>query len=304
MGNKEIYEAITGVFLSALRKGISPWASIGVKSGRPKNIVSGKPYKGMNWLALSILNFSSPLFSTFAQAKMLGLSVQKGERGRGLMKINFLHVHKKTKSKVSDPVYNNLSEDQKLDYDNIPFVSSFTVFNLEQLTGDEGIISKLKGEMEKLISFEVLIGGYLQTENIEIAHRGISTPYTMESKIIMPGKAQFNNALDYYSSLCGQVVLSTGQELKWKQDATFDELVASIGSAFLCEMSGNPTYKIMSTRSHLFSEWASNIEADPKYLINAAKAAQNAVDTICERIDIRMVLPDFYQETTLELIAA
>ena len=293
MGNKEIYSAITELFLTALRKGISPWASIGVKSGRPKNIVTGKPYKGINWLALSILNFSSPLFATFAQAKLFGLHVKKGQRGRGLMKFNILHIDKQTKQKISDQLYNALDEGQQLKYDNVPFLSSFTVFNLEQLTGDEVVISRLKGDTEKLISFEVLIGGYLQTENIELVNRGVDSPYTLSDKIIMPGKGQFSSALDYYSSLCGQVVLSTGQQLKWLQDDNFNELVASIGSAFLCDMSGNATDKIMTTRTHLFPQWAQLIEANPKYLINAAKAAQLAVDAICERIDIRMALPDF-----------
>jgi antirestriction protein ArdC len=75
--SKDIYELITARFIEQLKKGTVPWQKpwMGVQ-----NIVSKKPYRGINALILGGSAFQSPYWLTFKQAHDLGGKVKKGEQ--------------------------------------------------------------------------------------------------------------------------------------------------------------------------------------------------------------------------------
>ena len=75
-----VYEIITDRILSLLNKGTIPWKRPS-RTEVPKNLVSGKPYRGVNVLLLGSSPYPSPYWLTFNQAKSLKGSVKKGERG-------------------------------------------------------------------------------------------------------------------------------------------------------------------------------------------------------------------------------
>ena len=75
--NRDIYQAITDRFIEQLKRGTVPWQKpwFGVQ-----NIVSRKPYRGINALLLGSADYQSPFWITFKQALDLGGHVRKGER--------------------------------------------------------------------------------------------------------------------------------------------------------------------------------------------------------------------------------
>jgi hypothetical protein len=76
-----VYEVITERILLMLEKGTVPWQKPRkVATGLPRNLIFLKPYCGMNVLLLHAMNYESPFWLIFRQAKELGGSIKKGEK--------------------------------------------------------------------------------------------------------------------------------------------------------------------------------------------------------------------------------
>jgi antirestriction protein ArdC len=75
--NRDIYEAITGRFIEQLKRGTVPWQKPWFAV---QNIVSRKPYRGINALLLGATDYQSPFWISFRQALDLGGHVKKGEK--------------------------------------------------------------------------------------------------------------------------------------------------------------------------------------------------------------------------------
>lgn len=94
-----LYEQITNRILEHLERGVVPWKSpYFSKTGFPKNFVSQKEYRGINVLLLASQRFVSPFFLTFLQAKELGGSVRRGERGHLVVKYGTYTKEDETKA--------------------------------------------------------------------------------------------------------------------------------------------------------------------------------------------------------------
>src|SRR5689334_10704264 len=79
----EIREQITNRIVEALKAGTAPWRrpwSNLTNTGSPANVISGKSYRGINVLLLSLSGYQSRWWATFAQVQSLGGRVKKGER--------------------------------------------------------------------------------------------------------------------------------------------------------------------------------------------------------------------------------
>ena len=75
-----VYTIITDRILSLLNKGCIPWKRPW-RTEVPKNLISGKEYRGVNVLLLGSSPYPSPYWLTFNQARGLKGSVKKGEKG-------------------------------------------------------------------------------------------------------------------------------------------------------------------------------------------------------------------------------
>jgi antirestriction protein ArdC len=75
------YERITERIVSLLEQGTVPWHKPWtVKTGLPRNLISKKPYRGINVFLLMAMSYESPHWLTFRQAIELGGNVKKGEK--------------------------------------------------------------------------------------------------------------------------------------------------------------------------------------------------------------------------------
>ena len=73
--NREIYATITNRFIEKLKEGTVPWQKPWLAA---QNIISRKPYQGINALLLGSSDFKSPFWLSFKQALDLGGHVKKG----------------------------------------------------------------------------------------------------------------------------------------------------------------------------------------------------------------------------------
>lgn len=68
--NAHIYEQITDLIITLLVQGTVPWQKPWkARTGMPRNLVSQKPYRGINVFLLLATSYESPFWLTFRQPK-------------------------------------------------------------------------------------------------------------------------------------------------------------------------------------------------------------------------------------------
>ena len=75
----DVYAIVTEKIINLLESGVVPWRRPWTSTGLPRNLVSRKPYRGINHFLLSASKFVSPYWLTMRQANQLGGCVRKGE---------------------------------------------------------------------------------------------------------------------------------------------------------------------------------------------------------------------------------
>jgi antirestriction protein ArdC len=75
----DIYAIVTEKIVNLLEQGIVPWRRPWTSAGLPRNLVSKKPYRGINHFLLSASKYVSPFWLTIRQTNELGGHVRKGE---------------------------------------------------------------------------------------------------------------------------------------------------------------------------------------------------------------------------------
>src|SRR6202040_966592 len=75
----DVYAIVTEKIVNLLEQGIVPWRRPWTSTGLPRNLVSKKPYRGVNHFLLSASKYVSPFWLTMRQANELGGHVRTGE---------------------------------------------------------------------------------------------------------------------------------------------------------------------------------------------------------------------------------
>ncbi len=79
---RDVFTLVTNRIIEDLEKGTIPWKKPWTDSGLPRNLVSGKAYRGINVWLLNTLGYEQNVFLTYNQVKDLGGSVRKGEKSQ------------------------------------------------------------------------------------------------------------------------------------------------------------------------------------------------------------------------------
>jgi antirestriction protein ArdC len=84
---RDHYQEVTDAIINSLENGVVPWRALwnGVACGLPMNATTGRTYRGINLLLLSLaqsVRFNSdPRWCSYRQAQARGWQVRRGERG-------------------------------------------------------------------------------------------------------------------------------------------------------------------------------------------------------------------------------
>jgi antirestriction protein ArdC len=81
----DIYAVVTEKIINLLEHGVVPWRRPWASTGLPRNLVSKKPYRGVNFFLLSASKYVSPFWLTMHQANQLGGHVRKGEESTAVV---------------------------------------------------------------------------------------------------------------------------------------------------------------------------------------------------------------------------
>src|SRR5438034_10816891 len=122
-----VYEIVTSRILAELENGVVPWRKPW-RTLPPANLISKKPYRGINVFLLALAGYGSQHWLTFNQAKQLGGNVRKGEHGT---KIVFWKFDK----------FETETGDGETEERRSAILRYYTVFNLEQTEGLKALLA-------------------------------------------------------------------------------------------------------------------------------------------------------------------
>jgi len=272
MSNK-IYESVTNSIIEQLEKGATPWLKPWkADSTADKNLISQKPYQGVNRLILGLSSmvkgYDTPVWASFKQFESLGASVRKGEKGTAI--VWFSPITKENKETGEVESFNALK--------------TYYVFNVAQCDGIE--ITKSKPVDKPFNAIELAEERIAKTGAV-ISHGGDSAFFAPSvDRIQMPHKSAFDNESSYYATVFHELTHWTGA--KHRLDRTFgkrfgdpayafEELVAEMGAAFLCQ-----DYRIKGELRHAgyIQNWLKAMRDDSKAIFKASALAQKAADYI------------------------
>lgn len=271
-----VNEIITERIIEKLKQGVAPWQQPWkVKELMPRNLVSGKPYRGINILLLHMAHYSSPLWLTFKQAGEMGGRIKKGERA---MPVIFWK-----KTELMDPETGEAKTSFVLRY--------YSLFNVAQV---EGISAQANepATVEPPTPAEQIIAGMPNRPEIKFGFARCS--YSVGSdEVRMVDKAHFENEADFFSTVFHELTHSTGHASRLgrlvKKEHSFgdeeyskEELVAEIGASFLCGEAGIFNRTVNSSAAYLQS-WLEALTNDATMIVSAAAQAQKAADYILNR---------------------
>ncbi len=275
----DVYEIVTNRIIELLEAGTIPWQQPWGDGGMPRNLISKHPYRGINLWLLQSLNYEQSLFLTFKQLKSLGGSVLQGEHGH-------LVVFWKAVKKKPEEL------DEKGNPKTIGMLRYYKVFNVSQCKDIPDNFLKI----DPLASFDPLLECEMIVKDMPdcpvIRHSGQRAFYNIkEDYICMPLRKTFLNPEGYYSTLFHELVHSTGAEKRLNRKSLQDmapfgsesyameELVAEIGSAYLCHFAEILPNEIQNTVAYL-KGWLKVLRGDKKFILLAASQSQKAIDLI------------------------
>jgi antirestriction protein ArdC len=267
-------ETVTADILAALEKGeipwVQPWRNVGALN--PMNPTTGKGYRGINTLILYLAQtrggYGFSRWLTFKQAKGAGGTVRKGEKGTGIVFWKFLDKTDKATGEKGK----------------IPLCRVYTVFNVAQCDGLPEAFTTAP-EIPPVTDENAAIESFILSTGASISFGGDQACYSPAlDAISMPEKGQFADMGAYYATVFHELCHWTGHESRCKRQLgqrfgreiyAAEELVAEIGSAFLCAEFG-----VQGRLQHAayVQNWVKVLRSDPKAIFVASRMAQEASD--------------------------
>lgn len=263
---KEIYQAITNQLLEKLSQGTIPWRK-SWKVGLPANLQTKRIYSGINFLNLCMSEYPSPYYLTFLQCvRDRGGQVNRGEKGSWVIYWDVKKIH---------------GDEADNEQRGIPFIRRSIVFNIAQTS-----LFESENEARLIVECEEVVNGFINPPKIR--HNTIKAFYSPEEDYIsLPPINSFTTEAEYYSTLMHELVHSTGHSSRLnrplmdfeKDNYSFEELVAEIGSTYLSAMTGIAP-KTIDNQAAYIQGWMKLAESREFVFMKAAVEAQKAVNLI------------------------
>jgi antirestriction protein ArdC len=286
----DIRQSITSQIILALESGFPPWRRpwrLGKNAGAHTNVVSKRSYRGLNPILLDLARdkhgFSSKWWATFKQWKALGGRVMPRPShvspGRwGAQIVFWSPVTKKVKNDQGD-----------LEDDKFFVLRLYTVFNVDQV---EGLDHLRAGEPD---TNEPLAVDYQPAEDAiaatgaNIRSGGAKAFYSPSGDYIqVPPKATFESLDEYYGTTFHELChwSEHPSRLNWSRKETpentyaLGELVAEIGSCYVCRELGVPASENLENHIAYVGNWLQAMKNDPRFIFVGSAQASKAADFI------------------------
>lgn len=279
-----IYDTITNQIIAALEAGAGkfslPWHRSNAPLTRPMNAATRKTYRGVNvlalWASAEAQDFGHGLWATYRQWQSLGAQVRKGEKASPIVFYKVLNQ-------------DDGGEAEEREGSARIFAQASHVFNVSQVNG-YAMPELFQGE-----DFDPIpnADAFFAATGATIRIQGDSAHYTPSTDTItMPDKKLFfatesgSAGQNWYATLFHELTHWSGAEhrlartfgKRFGDDSyAMEELVAELGSAFLCGDLGLSA-KPRSNHAQYLASWLKVLKADNRAIFTAANAAAKAAE--------------------------
>ncbi len=278
--SRDIYQTITDRFIEQLKQGTVPWQQPWISS--VQNIISRKPYRGINTFTLGMTDRTSPFWLTFKQALDLGGHVKKGAKSLPVIYYKILEK----RDGAGTPIMREDGQPVR-----VPLVRWANVFNLDQTEGIES--PKIEAVQSRTQPLEKAASIVENAKLCPIRHAGFAAVYSpKEDEIRLPAPTTFRSREDYYQTLFHEMTHATGHEKRLNREGitqpvkfgserySKEELIAELGAAFLSNEAGTLNQVQFDNSAAYLASWIQKFENDPKMIVSAASQAQRSADLV------------------------
>lgn len=281
---RDLYKETTDKIIQSLEKGVGPWIRPWKSAGSLRNAITNNPYKGsVNLWLLTITmvanGYKDPRFLTYNQARNIGGYVKKGEQGTVIvfMEPQVYYVDS-SNQKVDESRKNEDNVSEKVWW----YTKHHVVFNVEQC---EGLDIPSYDEMMSTTEITPDPSYKVYLEKLCPVNDGSKAAYIPSLDILMmPPVSSFVDAGGYCAILYHEMVHATGHVSRCNRDMTcrfgstsyaMEELVAELGSAFLCE---RHCLEGMLQHAEYIQSWIKVLKKDKYAIFTASRMAKEAVE--------------------------
>ncbi len=289
------YDEVTARIISELEAGRIPWvqpwssAACGGAGGSgavpclPRNALTSRSYSGINilllWASALASGWERPGWLTFRQAIAAGGNVRKGEHGTQVVYADrFTPETEKERARESGGEARSIA-----------FLKRFTVFNVAQC---EGLPDDIMPQPVALPEREIVpvAEALIAASGVDFRIGGDKAFYAPGADFVqVPPQQAFHDQVNYYRTCLHELTHATGHKSRLGRDLTNgfgskdyarEELVAEMGSAFLCASLG-----IVPTVRHAdyIGAWLEVLREDARAIFRAASMASKASDWLLAR---------------------
>jgi antirestriction protein ArdC len=278
---RDLYQEVTDRMIALIEAGTLPWRKDwsvegGVYgAGLPVNL-TGRAYNGINvcllWATAMERDYKSNTWATYKQVAERGGQVRKGEKSTLVVFFKTLEVD----DKDSDG-----GETKK-----IPLIRGFHVFNLDQCDGIQPVTEEGKPEVEQVWQRDARLDEFAKNCAVELKFNTGRAYYSpLHDYVGMPEPRLFKSSGGFYATLLHELVHWTGHKsrlnrlfaTRFGSDAyAVEELVAELGSAFLCAELGVPSE--VENHANYLGHWLKVLKADKRAMFTASSAASKAAN--------------------------
>jgi antirestriction protein ArdC len=283
-----LYDEVTAQIIAELEAGrlpwVQPWGTTGSAGpGLPRNALTGRSYSGVNvlilWGAAIEQGWPSQSWLTFRQAQEAGGCVRKGEHG-----VTVVYA-----DRFTPEAEKARAEREGGDPKAVPFLKRFTVFNVAQC---EGLREGLASDPAPLPEREIVpvAEEVISASGVEFRIGGTRAFYVPSLDFVqVPPQPAFFEQVNYYRTCLHELTHATGHATRLARDLTNpfgskdyarEELIAELGSAFLCAALGiAPTVR----HADYLGAWLEVLRDDNRAIFRAASAATKAAEWLLAR---------------------
>ena len=280
----DVYTRVTSQIVEALEQGVRPWMKPWNAENAAGRITrplrhNGQKYNGINilmlWASAELQGYSCPFWLTFQQAKELGGNVKKGEHGSPV-------VYASTFKKKETGDNGQETEEE------IPFLKQYTVFNAEQCEKLSPHFYALAEPPKEKLERIAVADSFFANTKAEIRTGGNQAYYAVGTDHIqMPPFEAFRDAESHAATVAHELTHWTKHPTRLDRDFgkkrfgdegyAVEELVAELGSAFLCA-DLHITPEVRDDHASYIEHWLKILKSDKRAIFSAASHASKAVD--------------------------
>ncbi|MCP9223902.1 zincin-like metallopeptidase domain-containing protein [Erythrobacter sp. LQ02-29] len=273
-----IHERVTETIIAAIEQGAGtfqmPWhqQAIGLR-----NIASGNAYRGVNVLTLWAVSmnrgYNGGAWGTFKQWKERGQFVRKGEKGAPIVFYKIIEGTDKETGEETKQV----------------FARGSTVFHSSQIDGyeEEAPQAAPTTEIERIEraeAFAAATGALIEEGGQRACYQPATDLVRMPEIGLFTGTDTMPAQEAYYATLLHELTHWTGHKSRCNREIgtgrasyAFEELVAELGSAFLCaELGLSPA--VREDHAAYMESWLKCLKEDSRAIFRASSLATKAVD--------------------------